>query len=899
MKIFNNNIECAPQNPIKTGIFAVLGVVAMGTALSFGLGYTQPITTHADVMVSPVTVTGTIAATSPATTLLTTLLTTTITPTTVATLLITPPPANVNNDPASTPPDSGDTEVTPVYVAPEPDADKDVSPCCNPDSPIGGGIPTVSPVLVNQTPDVDTDVSPCCNPGTPSEVPTVSPVLVNQTPDVDTDVSPCCNPNTPIVPITTYVPPPDVSPCCSVTTPPTTTTVPPVNPPVNPPIVPPTPAKCVFLTASVTDINPGDAVTLSWKTEAATSITIDNGVGSVTPVDAGSVIVHPLVDTTYTATVTGATGSVNCQAPVRIIRNQNSAVCVALTASATDINPGDAVTLTWQTRNATSISIDHGIGSVTPVAQGSVVVNPLVDTVYIATVTGATGSVNCQAPVRIRVPQPAVCIALTATPNEINPGDAVTLAWQTQDATSITIDQGVGSVTPVAAGSTIVHPLVDTTYTATVTGATGSVNCQAPVKIKTTHIDQGPACVQLTASATKINKGDNVILSWVTSNAGSISIDQGVGSVTPVPSGSVTVNPTEDTTYTATVPGAAFNQACQVKVVIDTDTTCTSNCGGGGGGGHRHGGSPKPKVTLSTEQPLGFVYLSQVPYTGFDLGPWGTAVYWIVLILWSAALAYLVLFNGIPFIFARAKKVGGSVKEALQMPPAIGQTLKNEAHGPSHDESREHEPAAHVAPQTMHSAPEAPVAPAAAGYSAYQGFRSFGGDTLSIDDIVKGLARYNDSVAKEEAPAPAAPVEKPAYAVYEDIATPAPVAIPAPVQKAEVPAAPVHAEVPHFLEALLGGDRDTVFNTIRTMTRNGEDSETFLTHAVCALDDAYRSRIDGTPCHPEVARITADCAPSFLERMVTSLATVVDGSYSAGVTGVKLALTRALAVANG
>ena len=109
----------------------------------------------------------------------------------------------------------------------------------------------------------------------------------------------------------------------------------------------------------------------------------------------------------------------------------------------------------------------------------------------------------------------------------------------------------------------------------------------------------------------------------------------------------------------------------------------------------------------------------------------------------------------------------------------------------------------------------------------------------------------------------------------------------------------IHHDVPAFIEALLSGDRDTVFGMLRQVNRSGGDSETFVTHAVCALDDAYRARLEGTQCHPEILRATEDCATPFLERVIASLATAVDSSYSTGVTGAKLALTRALAVVNG
>jgi hypothetical protein len=90
-----------------------------------------------------------------------------------------------------------------------------------------------------------------------------------------------------------------------------------------------------------------------------------------------------------------------------------------------------------------------------------------------------------------------------------------------------------------------------------------------------------------------------------------------------------------------------------------------------------------------------------------------------------------------------------------------------------------------------------------------------------------------------------------------------------------------------------------VFGTIRRINQAGHDAEEFMAHAICALDDAYRARLDGTPVHADVKEATDHLGTSFLERLVTALTTAVDGSYSMGVTGIKLALTRALAVSQG
>lgn len=562
---------------------------------------------------------------------------------------------------------------------------------------------------------------------------------------------------------------------------------------------------------------------------------------------------------------------------------EQSAECVFLTATPGTITPGQAVTLAWETRNATSISINNGVGSVTPVAAGTFVVNPTQSTTYTATVTGATGSVNCQASVVVSTtpPPPAQCVFLTGTPSVINSGDPVNLAWKTTNATSISINNGVGIVTPTAEGSRIVNPTQTTTYIATVTGATGSVNCQTTVTV--TPIQQGPMCVSLTANKTRITSGEAVTLSWVISNATGIDINNGVGTRTGT-TGSVVVNPTSDTTYIGTVSGAPSNANCQVAVVIESPT-CTSNCGGGGGGG---GGSRTPRVVLGSftqplEEPLSFVYLSEVPYTGLELGPAGTVIYWIMLIGWSAALAYLVLFNAVPFAFGRAKRFGGNVKQALN-----SETPAPVSHG-------HNEPVAHAAVHSAHAAPAAPTK--ATGYNAHDGFRSFAAsEGLTIDDIVKGLSREIEQKQVYEAPAPTH--QEVMQAVQEE--TPAPAA-PAPryVPAAAPVAAPMNADVRDFIAALLNGDRDTVFGMIRSMARQGEDTEAFVSHAACALDDAYRACIDGTTCHPDIAELTNGCHPSYLERLVASLTTAVDGSYSAGMTGVKMALTRALSVVAG
>ncbi|HEX7651420.1 MAG TPA: hypothetical protein VF439_01755, partial [Candidatus Paceibacterota bacterium] len=382
--------------------------------------------------------------------------------------------------------------------------------------------------------------------------------------------------------------------------------------------------------------------------------------------------------------------------------------------------------------------------------------------------------------------------------------------------------------------------------------------------------------------------GGKTTLTWETVGATSFSIDHGVGD-NLAPNGSIDANVTSDTTFTGTAKDASgATITCEAPVTVETGG-CTSNCGGGG-----HHSSSHPNVIVSSleqpgNQPLSFVYLSEIPYTGLDLGPVGTFLYWLVLAAWSAALAYLVLFKAVPFVALRARRFGGSVSDALNREPEL-------AYQPA--------PAPHAAPAAAshgreHRAPHATAAPAAGaasrGYSAYDGFRSFAqGGALSIDDIVKGLSRMPAPVshAEESHGAPVEPMYDHVEPVYQNVE---PIAA-APARAAQAEAEPMLPHVPAFIESLVNAEREAVFNTVRDIVRGGADVEAFLAQIACALDDAYRARLEGAPVHRDVKRITDPVATPVLEKLVTSLTSAVDSSYSVGITGAKLALTRALAI---
>jgi peptidoglycan-associated lipoprotein len=77
---------------------------------------------------------------------------------------------------------------------------------------------------------------------------------------------------------------------------------------------------------------------------------------------------------------------------------------ITLTASSETIQRGQGTTLTWEARNAGSVSIDPGIGTVA--ATGNRQVTPASSVTYTATATGPGGTATDTVRVTVNVPPP-------------------------------------------------------------------------------------------------------------------------------------------------------------------------------------------------------------------------------------------------------------------------------------------------------------------------------------------------------------------------------------------------------------------------------------------------------------------------------------------------------------
>ncbi len=244
--------------------------------------------------------------------------------------------------------------------------------------------------------------------------------------------------------------------------------------------------------------------------------------------------------------------------------------------------------------------------------------------------------------------------------------------------------------------------------------------------------------------------------------------------------------------------------------------------------------------------------------------------------MWALALAYLVLFGVAPLVNRSIRSLGSRVRDSLTV-----RELSYANNGIAQATMSETAPLSSITVQENKEVPR--------GYSSYDGFKSFAHNgALSIDDIVKGLARVPVVASAKEGNVE--PIYEKVEPIYNNVE---PIINEDIVEKVPV-SAPMH--IREFISALVEGDRMAVFAGLRQHVRGNGSPEKLISEIVCLIDDVYRARIDGTDCDSDIARMTARLNTPTLERLVASLTTAIDSSYTEGVTGAKLALTRALAI---
>jgi hypothetical protein len=398
----------------------------------------------------------------------------------------------------------------------------------------------------------------------------------------------------------------------------------------------------------------GESVTVTWSSTNAQYGNIAN-LGNNLPAS-GS---HALVlgnTTTFTGTFYGLNGkTATCSKTVTV----NPVVVPAPTCTISGPNTatsGQTITLNWSSTNAQYGNIAN-LGTNLP-ASGShsfVIGNT---TTFSGTFFGTNGQqVTCSKTVTVSQPTPAPTCNMYGNPTTITAGQSSTLSWNSSNVSSVSINN-IGSGLS-ANGSQVVSPAQTTTYTGTFIGNNGQqVTCSQTIVVTAVqycpagYTGTYPNCVPPTpqcpagytgsypncvppppvygnpsCSITINNYNSNnnyyfqpnqaVTISWSSANASWGTINQGLGNVNL--SGTRTVYPHQTTTYTGTFYGQnGQSVTCSATVYINNYV---------------------PPVNPGTP----FITLSAVPYTGLELGPVGTVLYWAFIAFWCALAAYLIV----------------------------------------------------------------------------------------------------------------------------------------------------------------------------------------------------------------------------------------------------------------
>lgn len=159
-------------------------------------------------------------------------------------------------------------------------------------------------------------------------------------------------------------------------------------------------------------------------------------------------------------------------------------------------------------------------------------------------------------------------VNLGADPGSIQVGQSSTLSWLSTHADSCVIEPAIGTVD--VNGSISVSPTETTTYTTTAMGL-GGISADS-VTVTVAY----PPTVSINANPEILVPGQPSTLSWSSTNADTVVIDQGIGSV-PV-NGTMSVSPGETTTYTinATGPGGTATASVTVTVTYPPPTATMS-----------------------------------------------------------------------------------------------------------------------------------------------------------------------------------------------------------------------------------------------------------------------------------------------------------------------------------
>ena len=256
---------------------------------------------------------------------------------------------------------------------------------------------------------------------------------------------------------------------------------------------PPVPAITTF-NATPSSLAAGSSATLRWEVTNASTVSIDQGIGTVAL--SGNRSITPGPTTIYKLTATNQYGSSTATTQILVTGASTSAGSIfnlpyvaVFTVQPANTIADNPVLLSWDVRNAFDVVIEPGL-SIIPVTGSKQLTAPRFTTTYKLTATNDQGSILATTTLtvsgvlpQIETPITPVINYFTASPYVIHKGDKATLSWQTMGGSAVTIDKG-GLGTVSGEGTAQVSPDETTTYTMIVTGPAGAQYQTVTVNVK-------------------------------------------------------------------------------------------------------------------------------------------------------------------------------------------------------------------------------------------------------------------------------------------------------------------------------------------------------------------------------------------------------------------------------
>jgi len=345
------------------------------------------------------------------------------------------------------------------------------------------------------------------------------------------------------------------------------------------------PPVIVSFTVSPSAITSGQSANLSWNVTGVDTVIISPGIGSRNA--SGNQTVNPVATTSYMLTAGNTGGTVSATAVLTVNPAYTTPVSSNFHISPNIVFPYSVATMYWDVKGATSVSIDPGIGDVP--ASGSRLIYPETSTTFILTANNSECSCIITDYATVEVyegferpyyffppyyPYPPVysptqtdrprILSFYSNPPIITSGQTSVLRWSVTGATSVSIDNNIGSVAP--SGSVNINPTTTTYYTITAMNVYGSTVASAAVTVVENMPSATPVINYFFSNPVSITNGRSAMLSWGVTGATSVSISQGVG-VVPL-TGTRDVSPNQTRTYVLTASNGAgmVQQTVTVRV---------------------------------------------------------------------------------------------------------------------------------------------------------------------------------------------------------------------------------------------------------------------------------------------------------------------------------------------